>query len=114
LPLAFNLLGAKIGKGVYLDTTDITEFDCMNIEEYSEINGNSILQTHLFEERVMKVDRVLIGKRVCFGASSCVLYGAVVGDDAKLGALTQFMKGESILQKNLFSMVAQQAFVRTL
>ena len=26
LPLAFNLLGCRIGKGVYLDTTDITEF----------------------------------------------------------------------------------------
>jgi len=70
-------LGAKIGKGVYLDTTDITEFDCMNIGEYSEINGNSILQTHLFEDRVRKVDRVLIGKRVCLGASSCVLYGVL-------------------------------------
>ena len=29
LPLAFNLLGARIGSGVYLDTTDITEFDCV-------------------------------------------------------------------------------------
>ena len=27
LPLAFRLLGCKIGRGVYMDTTDITEFD---------------------------------------------------------------------------------------
>ncbi|MBX4299055.1 hypothetical protein K4H04_25200, partial [Mycobacterium tuberculosis] len=31
LPLALNLMGCKIGKGVYLDTTDVTEFDCVSI-----------------------------------------------------------------------------------
>jgi non-ribosomal peptide synthetase-like protein len=30
---ALNLLGADIGRGVYLDTTDITEFDCVHIGE---------------------------------------------------------------------------------
>ena len=39
---------------------------------------------------------------MCLGASSCVLYGAVVGDDAKLGALTQVMKGEHIPEKSFF------------
>lgn len=96
LPLAFNLLGAKIGKGVYLDTTDITEFDCVTIGEFSEINAAACPQTHLFEDRVMKVDHVLIGERVYLGPRSFVLYSAVVGDDAKLGALTLVMKGEFI------------------
>lgn len=96
LPLAFNLLGAKIGKGVYLDTTDITEFDCVAIGAYSEINAAACPQTHLFEDRVMKVDHVLIGERVYLGPRSFVLYSAVVGDDAKLGALTLVMKGEFI------------------
>ena len=42
LPLALNLLGSRIGRGVYLDTTDITEFDCVTIGEYSEINGTGL------------------------------------------------------------------------
>ena len=96
LPVAFNLLGCKIGKGVYLDTTDITEFDCAHIGDYSEINALACPQTHLFEDRVMKIDHVIIGKRVYMGPRSSVLYSAVVGDDAKLGALTLVMKGEFI------------------
>jgi non-ribosomal peptide synthetase-like protein len=96
LPLALSLLGSRIGKGVYLDTTDITEFDCVSIGDYSELNALSCPQTHLFEDRVMKIDHVTIGKRVTMGPRSAVLYGAMVGDNAQLGALTLVMKGEFI------------------
>ncbi len=96
LPIAFNLMGAKIGKGVYLDTTDITEFDCVRIGDYSELNALTCPQTHLFEDRVMKIDEVTIGARVYMGPRSAVLYSAVVGDNARLGALTLVMKGEHI------------------
>ena len=96
LPLAFNLLGCKMGRGVYLDTTDITEFDCVLIGDYSELNAMCCPQTHLFEDRVMKVDHVRIGQRVYMGPRSSVLYSAEVGDNAWLGPLTLVMKGESI------------------
>ncbi|SFA71174.1 non-ribosomal peptide synthetase terminal domain of unknown function [Collimonas sp. OK607] len=96
LPLALNLLGCRIGRGVYMNTTDITEFDCVTIGDYSELNAQACPQTHLFEDRVMKIDHVNIGSRVYMGPRSFVLYGAVVNDNAKLGALTLVMKGESI------------------
>ncbi|WP_394778828.1 Pls/PosA family non-ribosomal peptide synthetase, partial [Undibacterium sp.] len=96
LPLAFNLLGARIGRGVYMDTTDITEFDCVSIGAYSEINALACPQTHLFEDRVMKIDHVSIGRQVYMGPRSSVLYSAVVADNARLGPLTLVMKGEYI------------------
>ena len=96
LPLAFKLLGSRIGRGVYLDTTDITEFDCVTIGDHSEVNGMACPQTHLFEDRIMKIDHVTIGSRVYMGPRSAVLYSAVVGDNAKLGPLTLVMKGEHI------------------
>jgi non-ribosomal peptide synthetase-like protein len=96
LPLAFRLLGARIGKGVYLDTTDITEFDCVTIGDHSELNALACPQTHLFEDRVMKVDHVIIGERSYIGPRTIVLYSATVGHDAWLGPLTLVMKGESI------------------
>ncbi len=61
LPVAINVLGCHIGRGVYLDTTDITEFDCVRIGDYSELNAMACPQTHLFEDRVMKIDLVNIG-----------------------------------------------------
>ncbi|HEY1392978.1 MAG TPA: Pls/PosA family non-ribosomal peptide synthetase, partial [Methylibium sp.] len=96
LPWALRLLGTRIGRGVYLDTTDITEFDCVRVGDYSELNALSCPQTHLFEDRVMKIDVVDIGARVTMGARSTVLYGASVGDDAWLGPLTLAMKGEQL------------------
>jgi non-ribosomal peptide synthetase-like protein len=96
LPLAFNVLGCRIGKGVYMDTTDITEFDCVQIGDNSELNALSCPQTHLFEDRVMKIDHVVIGERVYMGPRAAVLYSAAVGDNARLGPLTLVMKGETI------------------
>jgi non-ribosomal peptide synthetase-like protein len=96
LPVAFRLLGCKIGKGVYLDTTDITEFDCVSIGDYSELNALACPQTHLFEDRVMKIDQVVIGAKVYMGPRSSVLYSATVGDNARIGPLTLVMKGEFI------------------
>jgi non-ribosomal peptide synthetase-like protein len=96
LPLAFNLLGCRIGRGVYMDTTDITEFDCVTIGDHSELNALSCPQTHLFEDRVMKIDHVDIGSKVYLGPRSAVLYSAKVGDNARIGPLTLVMKGEHI------------------
>ncbi|WP_413674579.1 Pls/PosA family non-ribosomal peptide synthetase [Massilia cellulosiltytica] len=96
LPVAFNLLGCRIGRGVYMDTTDITEFDCVTIGDHSELNALSCPQTHLFEDRVMKIDHVDIGSKVYLGPRSAVLYSAKVGDNARIGPLTLVMKGEHI------------------
>ncbi|PKO89756.1 MAG: peptide synthetase [Betaproteobacteria bacterium HGW-Betaproteobacteria-10] len=96
LPVAFKLLGSRIGRGVYLDTTDFTEFDCVHIGDYSELNALCCPQTHLFEDRIMKVDHVRIGRYVTLGPRSAVLYSAEVGDNVRLGPLTLVMKGESI------------------
>jgi non-ribosomal peptide synthetase-like protein len=96
LPVALNLFGCRIGRGVYMDTTDITEFDCVSIGDYSEINALACPQTHLFEDRVMKIDHVHIGKRVYMGPRSAVLFSATIADRARIGALTLVMKGEYI------------------
>ena len=96
LPWFMRLFGAKIGQGVWLDTTDITEFDCVRIGSFTAINATSALQTHLYEDRMMKVGRVSVGDFVSIGANSTVLYDAKVGDFARLGPLTVVMKGEGI------------------
>lgn len=96
LPWIWRLLGAKVGRGVFVDMTDITEFDCVSIGDFSSLNANSALQTHLYEDRVMKVGRVKVGKGVTVGAGATVLYDTVVADYARLGPLTVVMKGEKI------------------
>jgi non-ribosomal peptide synthetase-like protein len=91
-----RLFGVKLGRGVFMNMTDITEFDCVSVGDFAALNELCALQTHLYEDRVMKVGRVCVGKGVSVGAGSTVLYDALVSDYARLGPLTLVMKGEQI------------------
>ncbi len=96
LPPCLRLLGCKMGKGIYMDTTQLTEFDCVSIGDYSALNSWCGPQTHLFEDRIMKIGLVSIGRGVTIGPRSTILYGAHIGDGATLGPLTLILKGENI------------------
>jgi non-ribosomal peptide synthetase-like protein len=99
LPWAFRLLGARVGSGVWMNTTDLTEFDCVSIGDEAELNDHSGPQTHLFEDRIMRVGVVRLGARCTIGVRATVLYDASVGDDAQLGPLTLVAKGEHIPER---------------
>ena len=68
----------------------------MTVGAHSELNALCCPQTHLFEDRVMKIDEVVIGERVTMGARCTVLYSAEVGNGVQLGPMTLVMKGESL------------------
>ncbi|HEV7874612.1 MAG TPA: Pls/PosA family non-ribosomal peptide synthetase, partial [Enterovirga sp.] len=88
LPMALRVFGARIGRGVYMDSTDVTEFDCVHIGDFAVLNDHAVLQTHLYEDRIMKVGRIEVGRGVSVGTSAKVLYDTKVGDYARLGSLT--------------------------
>ncbi len=96
LPLYLRLMGARIGKRCYADTMDLTEHDLVSIGDDVALNDFAGLQTHLFEDRVMKVGAIRIGDRATIGSLAIVLYDAEVGADAQLGDLSVVMKGETL------------------
>jgi non-ribosomal peptide synthetase-like protein len=96
LPLLMRLLGVKTGKRVWMNTTDITEFDMVSIGNDAALNADSGPQTHLFEDRVMKIGAVKIGARSSIGAGTIILYDSEIGDDTKIEALSLVMKGERL------------------
>ncbi len=96
LPIFLRVLGVKIGKRAYMETTDITEFDVVEMGDDVALNDNCGLQTHLFEERIMKVSKVTLGDRCSVGAVAIVLYDAVMENDSQLGDLSMLMKGETL------------------
>jgi len=94
--LYLRLMGAKVGKRCYIDTTDLTEHDLVTIGDDVALNDYAGLQTHLFEDRVMKVGAITVGDRATIGSLAIVLYDAEIGADAQLGDLSVVMKGESL------------------
>ena len=91
-----RLMGCRIGRRVFTDTTDITEHDLISVGDDAALNENAGLQTHLFEDRVMKVSGVEIGARATVGSLSVALYDSVIEADAMLGDLSVLMKGETL------------------
>jgi non-ribosomal peptide synthetase-like protein len=96
LPWYLRLLGARIGRRVYMGTTGLLEFDLVEIGDRSVLNKDCILQTHLFEDRIMKSSHLSIGADCEIGTQSIVLYDTRINDGVRLGALSLVMKGETL------------------
>ena len=96
LAIFLRILGAKIGRRTFIDTVDFTEFDLVSIGHDAALNDDCGPQTHLFEDRVMKLGRVEIGARSTVGSGSIILYDASVGAEAMVGDLSIVMKGEVV------------------
>src|SRR5208283_2206378 len=92
LPIFLRVLGAKIGRRTFIDTVDFTEFDLVSIGDDAALNDDCGPQTHLFEDRVMKLGRVEIGALSTIGSGSIILYDASVGVEAMVGDLSIVMK----------------------
>jgi non-ribosomal peptide synthetase-like protein len=99
LPMYWRLLGAKFGKRVFCDTTDITEFDMVTVGDGTSLNWECGLQTHLFEDRVMKISAVRVGASCCIGSLAIALYDSEMQEGAALGGLSILMKGETLPSK---------------
>lgn len=96
LPLYYRMLGAKVGKGAYIHTTGLIEFDLVTVGDYCCINQDSVLQTHLFEDRVLKASNLTVGDWCDIGAYSIVLYNSRMEDHSHLDSLSLLMKGETL------------------
>ena len=91
-----RLLGAKIGRDVHIQTTGFLEFDLVDIGDNVILNEDCVMQTHLFEDRVLKASRFRIGSNCNVGAMSVILYDSEMEDGAKIDALSLLMKGETL------------------
>ncbi len=94
--LVFRLLGASVGKRCYIETTYMTEFDLVSIGDDCSIGLACSLQTHLFEDRVMKMSRLTVGNGCSVGPRAVILYDSVIEDRVRLDALSLVMKGETL------------------
>ncbi|GAA4474371.1 non-ribosomal peptide synthetase [Rhodococcus olei] len=96
LPMILRWFGAGMGRRVWIGTTYLTEFDLVRVGDDAAVGAGVSLQTHLFEDRVMKMSTVTIAPGATVGTRAVVLYDAVVGEQAELSALSLLMKGDEL------------------
>ena len=91
-----RLFGAHFGRRTFMESTFLTEFDLVRVGDDAAVGGQASLQTHLFEDRVMKMSTVTVGASCSVGSRAVVLYDSELGQGAELDSLSLVMKGESL------------------
>jgi non-ribosomal peptide synthetase-like protein len=106
-----RLLGSRIGKWVFLETSLMSEFDLITIGDRAALNIGSTIQPHLFEDRVMKSDTIDIGENCSVGNMAVVLYGTRMEKGAALETLSVLMKGEALPSWSRWHGIPSQPYV---
>ncbi|MFG2001914.1 Pls/PosA family non-ribosomal peptide synthetase [Spirillospora sp. NPDC048911] len=96
LNLWLRSLGARIGRGVWCGTYWLPEADLIRLGDGATVNQGCVLQTHLFHDRIMSIDTVVLERGATLGSNGVVLPAACLGADTTVGPASLVMRGEQL------------------
>jgi non-ribosomal peptide synthetase-like protein len=91
-----RLMGSKVGDGVWCDTYWLPESDLVELGDGSTVNHGCVVQTHLFHDRVLSLDKVVLEPGATLGPNSVILPASRVGKNATVGPVSLVMRGEGV------------------
>lgn len=89
-----RLMGTRIGKSVWCETWWLPEFDLITIGDRATVNRGTVLQTHLFHDRVMSLEPIEVEAGSSLGPNSFMLPGSSLGKRASV------LPGSLVLRKD--------------
>ena len=91
-----NLLGARVGEGVMINSKYIHDHSLLTIGEGTIIGGDAVISCHAAEKGKLVLDPIRIGKKCLIGQKCTLMPGVEVGDGAVVGAQAMVLKGTKI------------------
>jgi non-ribosomal peptide synthetase-like protein len=91
-----RLMGAAIGKHVWCESWWLPEFDLIRLGDYATVNRGTVVQTHLFHDRVMSLSYTRMEAGSTLGANSFMLPGARIESRTVAGAASLVLRDESL------------------
>ena len=92
-------LGVKVGQGVWCETYWLPEADLVELRDGVTVNKGCVVQTHLFHDRVLSMDKVVLKRGSTLGPHSVILPASTLGRHATVGPVSLVMRGESVPDK---------------
>jgi non-ribosomal peptide synthetase-like protein len=89
-------LGAKIGRGVWCETYWLPEADLVTLADGATVNRGCVVQTHLFHDRIMRMDTVELEEGSTLGPHCVALPAAKLGAGAAVGPGSLVMRGDEV------------------
>ncbi|GAA1482084.1 non-ribosomal peptide synthetase [Gordonia sinesedis] len=96
LNMWLRMLGARIGKGVWCETYWLPEADLVTLGDGATVQRGCVVQTHLFHDRVMAIDRVTLGAGATLGPHCVALPASGLGESATVGPASLVMRGDVV------------------
>lgn len=96
LNMFLRALGAKIGRGAWIDSYWFPEADLCEVGPGATVGPGCVVQTHLFQDRVMSLDTVTLGAGATLGPHSVALPAAVLGNGTSVGPASLVMRGDQV------------------
>ncbi|WP_369803713.1 Pls/PosA family non-ribosomal peptide synthetase, partial [Mycobacterium sp. NAZ190054] len=94
--LWLRALGAKIGRGVWCETYWLPEADLVTLADGATVNRGCVVQTHLFHDRIMRMDTVVLEDGATLGPHCVALPAARLGAGATVGPASLVMRGDEV------------------
>ncbi len=94
--LWLRALGASIGRGVWCETYWLPEADLVTLEQGATVNRGCVVQTHLFHDRIMRMDTVVLEEGATLGPHCVALPAARIGAGATVGPASLVMRGDEV------------------
>lgn len=98
----FRAMGARVGRGVWCETYWLPEADLITLGDGATVNQGTVVQTHLFHDRLLAIDRVVLERGATLGPNSVILPAASIGRHATVGPVSLVMRGESVPDKTVW------------
>jgi len=98
----FRLLGARIGRGVWIESHWLPETDLVVLGDGATVNRGTVVQTHLFHDRMLALDTVTLRRGATLGPNSVILPAATLGRHTTVGPVSLVMRGESVPDKTVW------------
>jgi non-ribosomal peptide synthetase-like protein len=96
MSLYLRAMGSRVGRGVWCETTAITEYDMVELGDGCAVNRGSCLMTHVFQDRLLRIGPTSIGAGATMGPTSAVLPHSRLGANACIGGHSVVLQGEEL------------------
>jgi len=82
--LFYRMMGMKIGKGVVINSSNISDPSLITLGDYVTVGGSATIFAHYGQRGYLVVAPVVIGKGTNIGLKASVMGGAVIGENVMI------------------------------
>ena len=97
----YKILGAKIGKNVFINTNKLSDAYLLELGDNVVIGGGASISCHIFEGNKLILGKVKIGSNTLIGADTYIMPGVTIGDNCNIGLKATVRKNRNIPDKSM-------------